>query len=75
MTETKPVSVGQSERFDLASDILGRGLRLLIARPLGEAPPAGEPSPVRRHKAGRPDRPALPDGPGPRIDLDDGWDD
>lgn len=43
MTETKPVSIGQSERFDLASDILGRGLRLLIARPLGEAPPAGWP--------------------------------
>jgi uncharacterized protein len=44
MSETKPVSVGQSERFDLASDILGRGLRLLVARPLGEAPAAGWPA-------------------------------
>jgi len=43
MTETKPVTVAQSERFDLPSDILGRGLRLLVARPQGEPPAAGWP--------------------------------
>jgi GTP-binding protein len=32
------------------------------------------PSHVRRHKAAGPDRPPPPDG-GPRINLDDGWDD
>lgn len=34
----------------------------------------GTPSHVRAHKARQPDRPPPPEG-GPRIDLDDGWDD
>ena len=37
---------------------------------------AKQPSHVRSHKARRPDRPPLPEAdPGPRVDLDDGWDD
>jgi predicted alpha/beta superfamily hydrolase len=42
-TAAAPVTVASSERFDLKSDLLGRGLRILIARPYGDAPVAGWP--------------------------------
>jgi predicted alpha/beta superfamily hydrolase len=43
MTQTKPVTIPGAERFDLPSAILGRTLRILIARPAGEPPKAGWP--------------------------------
>lgn len=43
MADGGPVAVASSERFDLPSEILGRSLRILIARPYGEAPASGWP--------------------------------
>ncbi len=37
------MTVASSERFDLPSKILGRSLRILVARPYGEAPAEGWP--------------------------------
>jgi GTP-binding protein len=54
-------------------DSQGRSARASSAK---RAKAAGEPSHVRRHKAGRPDCPPLPDAAasGPRVRADDGWD-
>lgn len=43
-TETKPVAIAGSERFDLPSTILGRSLRILVAKPYGDMPKAGWPA-------------------------------